>query len=282
MKTCIITGGNSGIGRSAAYQIAEKGLRVIIACRNLIAGEKTAEDIREKTGNSEVYARRVDLSLIEEVTLFTHSFTEEFGSLDILINNAADFDLGRKVPLITREGHEAQFATNHLAPFALVMGLMPLLQHSEDGRIINIASQGLMLYPRLNFDFDNIKGDKSYSPAKTYYQTKLAHLMFSLTLKEKLKETPISVYAVRVTNVKIDMARYDHISPILKLMYKIKSRFSITPDEMAKVYAELAVGPKREGFYYDEKMKEVPANQSVYDPAIRDRLWKMTEQMIQI
>ncbi len=257
MKHCIITGGNSGIGRAAAFQIAAKGFAVILACRNMTAANQVCAEIKKVTGNEHVDAMQVDLSLLSDVKRFIDDYTATYSHLDVLINNAADFDLSRKIPKITAEDNEAQFATNHLAPFALSLGLLPLLQKSADGRIINITSQGLMLYPNLTFDFDNIKGQKQYSPAKTYYQTKLAQLMFSLTLCEKLGGSSVSVFAVRVTNVKIDMARYQSISPVLKFMYSIKSKFSISSDEMARVYTKLATDEKIDGFYLDEKMREV-------------------------
>lgn len=282
MKHCIITGANSGIGRAAAYQIAEKGFAVILACRNMTAAQAVCDDIIKTTGNANVSAMRVELSLVSDVKRFIAEYISQYGALDVLINNAADFDISRKTPLITSEGNEAQFATNHLAPFALSTGLLPLLKQSDNGRIINISSQGLVMYPNLTFDFDNIKGQKNYSSAKTYYQTKFAQLLFSLALREKLADTLVSVYAIRVSNVKIDMARYPNISPILKLMYKIKSKLSISPEDMAHVYTELATGMKQRGFYFDEKMQEVKANKNAYDKVAQQRLWSLSEQLIGI
>lgn len=280
MKHCIITGGNSGIGRSAAFQIAGKGYSVVLACRNMQQADKVCEEIIASTGNPNVAAMKVDLSLMADVRRFVDEYKKRHQALDILINNAADFDLSRKVPTITSEGSEAQFATNLLAPFALIQGLLPSLRQSEDGRIINISSQGLMLYPNLAFDFDGVKGQKDYSPAKTYYQTKLGLLMLSLQLRERLAGSQVSVYCVRVTNVKIDISRYSNLSPIMKWMYGLKSKFSISPDEMARVYTELATGEKRKGFYYDEKLHEVKANQSAYDSEAQQKLWSLGESLL--
>lgn len=281
-RTCIITGANSGIGKCAALQIAEKGLRVILACRNIIQAEDVCAQIRNKTGNEQVYARPVDLSMIADTRRFAREYTEEFGALDILINNAADFDLSRKKPSITVEGNEAQFATNLLAPFVLTQDLLPLLEQREDSRIINIGTQGLAVYPNLSFDFENIRGEKAYSPAKTYYQTKLGLLMVSLALRERLTDSTVSVYAVRVTNVKIDLTRYANISSILKAMYRVKSRFSITPDKMACTYTALATEGKRTGFYFDEKLREVRCNKNAYDKAAQERLWLLCRNLTDI
>lgn len=275
MKTIIITGGNSGIGRQAAFQIAEKGHRVVLVCRNQEAAQKTVQAIIEKTQNPEVYFMTVDLSLISQVKSFIQGYIQRFGVLDVLINNAADFDLSRKSPKITSEGYETQFITNLVSPIALSQGLMSLLEKSTDGRILNISSQGLMVYPKLKFDFDNTKGEKKYSSSGMYYQTKLGLMMASLYQKELLKDSSVSVYGIRVTNVKIDMQRYSNLPKIMKMMYSVKSRFSISAEEMAKVYTELALGPKRDGFYFDEKLKEVKVNSSAYDTQDQRRIWDL-------
>ena len=275
MKTIIITGGNSGIGRQAELQIAREGHRIILACRNLDSANKAVSQIKDETKNKEVYALKLDLSLIENIKPFVSEFKDKFGQLDVLINNAADFDLSRKKPLITKEGHETQFITNLVSPILLSESLLPLLKISEDPRIINISTQGLMVYPKIKFDFDNIKGEIKYSPSSMYYQTKLGLMMASLYQKEQLKNTSISIYGIRVTNVKIDMTRYSNISSILKFMYSIKSKFSISAEEMAKVYTKLAIGPKLNGFYYDEKLNEVKLNTYAYDVDAQEKIWKL-------
>ncbi|MEL7571292.1 MAG: SDR family NAD(P)-dependent oxidoreductase, partial [Eubacteriaceae bacterium] len=164
MRTCIITGANSGIGKSAAEQIAAKGWRVVLACRNIMAAEEVCEQIKRVTHNENIYAMKVDLSLMSEIRAFAGEFISRFGELDVLINNAADFDISRKTVRITAEGIESQFATNVLAPFLLTNSLIGIMRNSNDARIINISSQGLMVYPNLKLDFDNFQGQKKYNP----------------------------------------------------------------------------------------------------------------------
>lgn len=280
MKTCMITGANSGIGRQAAEQIASKGWRVILLCRNEAACNKSCAEIIKTTGNFNVHPLIADLSNIAATRKAIQSFRSKFDELDVLINNAADFDLSQKQPLYTIEGFEKQFTTNVLAPFLLTKELLPMILKSQDGRIINISSQGLMLYPLIKLNFDNIDAKKYYKPAKTYYQNKLALLMNSLSLKNDLKNTNVSVYGVRVTNVKIDINRYANINPFLKFLYKIKSKFSISPKEMATVYTALTTGPKLKGFLYDENLKEVRANKNAYDFESQKKLSKLCEAML--
>jgi len=75
------------------------------------------------------------------------------------------------------------------------------------------------------------------------------------------------------------MSRYQNVNSALKFLYRIKSRFSISPDEMAKVYTELATERKLDGFLYDEKMQEVKANKFVYEIPPREQLWDVCENL---
>ncbi|KXT96480.1 SDR family NAD(P)-dependent oxidoreductase [Streptococcus oralis] len=277
MKRVIITGGNSGIGYQVAKQLAEKGWSVTLFCRREEAAEQACEEIRQQTGNPHVDYILVDLSDMKSVRKAAEQYIQKEDVLDVLINNAADFDLSVKKPIRTKEGLEKQFVTNVVAPFLLSTLLKGLLEKSESGRIINISSQGLILYPFMKLDFENLSGQKHYSPAKTYYQNKLALLMLSLYMRKHWKG--IKVQAIRVTNVKVDMRRYDHLSTFMKNLYKIKSKFSISPKEMAKVYTALSTEDRYEGFLYDEKCKEVKANAPAYEEEEQEKLYSLLEHL---
>ena len=278
MKRVIITGGNSGIGYQAAKQLAEKGWSVTLFCRREEAAEQACEEIRQQTGNRHVDYILVDLSDMKSVRKAVEQYIQREDFLDVLINNAADFDLSVKKPILTKDGLEKQFATNVVAPFLLSFLLKDLLKKSESGRIINISSQGLMLYPFMKLDFENLTGQKHYSPAKTYYQNKLALLMLSLYMRKHWKG--IKVQAIRVTNVKVDMSRYNHLNTFMKNLYKIKSRFSISPEEMAKVYTSLSTEDGYDGFLYDEKCREVKASRAAYEEEEQEKLYFLLEQLI--
>ena len=277
MKKVIITGGNSGIGYQSAKQLAEKGWSVTLFCRREEAAEQACEEIRRQTGNPHVDYILVDLSDMKSVREAAEQYIQKEDFLDVLINNAADFDLSVKKPILTKDGLEKQFATNVAAPFLLSILLKGLLEKSESGRIINISSQGLILYPFMKLDFENLSGQKHYSPAKTYYQNKLALLMLSLYMREHWEG--IKVQAIRVTNVKVDMRRYNHLSAFMKNLYKIKSKLSISPEEMAKVYTALSTEDRYEGFLYDEKCKEVKANAPAYEEEEQEKLYSLLEHL---
>lgn len=273
MKNCVITGGNSGIGFQAAMQIAAKGYGVTLICRNQVSAQNACAEIIQNTANKNVDFLIADLSDMSAVRNAAAKYLETHSTLDVLINNAADFDLSVKTPIITPDGMEKQFATNVAAPFLLSQLLSDALAKAENGRILNISSKGLCVFPFMKLDFQNLNGQQSYRPSNTYYQNKLALLMLSLYLADI--QHNIRVQAVRVANVKIDMSRYPQISPILKLMYKVKAIFSISPQQMAKVYTTLATTEGHDGFLYDENCREVRANKSAYDKSAQRRLYEL-------
>ena len=277
MKKCIITGGNSGIGYQAAKQLADKGWQVTIFCRSKERAESACETIISETGNSHVSYLLADLSDLTSTKTAIENYIQTQGALDVLINNAADFDLSIKQPVLTKDGLEKQFATNVVTPFLLSQSFISLLKESESGRILNISSQGLQAYPFIKLNFDNLKGEQSYSPSKTYYQNKLALLMLTLAMRARYKD--VTIQAIRVPSVKVDMKRYSHLSSFMKNLYKLKSRFSISPEEMAQTYVALVTGNSYNGFLYNEKCQEVKANRSVYDQEAQEKLYRILTQL---
>lgn len=138
---------------------------------------------------------------------------EGVNRLDVLIHNAADFDISRKKPLFSADGVETIWATNHLGPVLLTKLLEPELSVSEQARVITVSSQGLMMHPGLKVNFEDpeyIQG--GFQVDKAYYQSKLAQVMYTIWLAEKYQGTPKTANCVRVTNVKIDVERYPDLS----------------------------------------------------------------------
>lgn len=263
-KTCLITGGNSGIGKQAAIQLAQTGFQVIIGVRNLNRGEIALAEIKEKSGQNDIELLQIDMSSKKSILDASLEMKNRIDKLDVLIHNAADFDIARKQAKKSVDGIETIWATNQVGPVLLTDSVMDLLKKSEQGRIITIASQGLVMHPKLTVDLKDPESEKrKFSVPNAYYQSKLAQVMYTYWLSEKLNDTDITVNCVRVTNVKIDTSRYPNISGFMKFLYSIKSRFSISPEDMAKTYTYLASSPdinKTTGKYFNEKNKIVTSS----------------------
>lgn len=263
-KNCLITGGNSGIGKQAAIQLAEKGFNVFIGVRNLKRGEIALTEIKEKSKQNDIELLLIDMSSKESIAKASEELHQKITKLDVLIHNAADFDISRKVAEKTVDGIETIWATNHIGPILLTNIVMDLIKNSEQGRIITIASQGLVMHPNLTVDLEDPEfKTRKFNVSKAYYQSKLAQVMYTYWLAEELKDTNITVNSVRVTNVKIDTTRYPDISSFMKFLYSIKSRFSISPQNMAKTYTYVASSSelkKITGKYFNEKNSTVASS----------------------
>jgi len=264
-KNCIITGANAGIGKSAAVQIMRKGYHVVLACRNQERAQKAQTEINQLAGTESSEIMLVDMSLQSSIREFAKVYQSRYSSLDVLIHNAADFDVTKKEPRFTEEGVESIWATNHVGPVLLTDLLMEQLKSSEQGRIITISSKGLIVYPNLMVDLDDPEfRSRKFSVSKAYYQSKLAQVMFTYWLADNLNSTPVTANSIRVTNVKIDIEnRYPDASRVSKFLYRIKSSFSISPEEMAETYTFLATSPKMSetsGKYFDDPDTTVDSN----------------------
>jgi len=280
MKTCIITGGNSGIGKQAAIQIAKEGHKVIIAVRNEKRGEKAVNEIITHSENQNVSFELVDLSSQKSIKNFADRLNRNIEKIDILIHNAADFDISRKKAIYSEENIETIWASNHIGVVLMTSLLEKLLKNSEQARIITIASKGLVMHPNLKINFKNTEFKNSrYTVSKAYYQSKLAQIMYTYWLAEKYKKENITVNCIRVTNVKIDIEKYPNLPKFMKKIYGFKSKFSISPEEMAKTYTHLALTENLKeitGKYFDENLKTVKSSKYSMDKNEIEKLMELT------
>lgn len=285
-KVCMITGANSGIGKAAVIQIARQGYRVIIACRSQERGEAALQEIKGKSASDSIELMIVDLSLQASIIQLAQSFRQKYDTLDVLIHNAAIFNITQKQAQYTSEGVESIWATNHLGPVLLTDLLLDPLKNSDQGRIITIASKGLIAKPGLKVDLNDPEyREKKFSVANAYYQSKRAQVMYTYWLVEKLSDTSITANCIRVTAVKVDINKYPNLSPLMKRIYSLKSRSALSPDEMAETYAYLATSDEVSnvsGKYFDENRKQVKSSRYTYQPENIDQVMNLTMRYLKI
>lgn len=279
-KTVVaITGANSGIGKATAARLAESGVTVAMICRNAEAGEAARREIIAESGNQAVELWICDLSSQSSIRELVPRFLERYERLDVLINNAANFDHSLTKPKLTADGVETIFATNHLGPFLMTSLLLPLLERSAPSRILTVASKGLLAYPFLSIEMENLDGSRRFSTQHAYYHSKLAQLMWSYDLAERLAGTGVTANCIRVPAVRVDPSRLAHMSSFARSVYQMKARAAITPEQMAKAYVRLALDPelgKATGKLFDESCREVRSSARSRDRAVWKRLWEVS------
>jgi NAD(P)-dependent dehydrogenase (short-subunit alcohol dehydrogenase family) len=277
----IVTGANSGIGKAACRLLTISGAEVVMVCRDASRGAVAQSQIARETGH-EPGLLIADLSSQRSIREFNDAFRRRYSRLDVLINNAAAFAAELRRRTVTSEGFETILATNHLGPFLLTMLLLDLLRASAPSRVLNVSSEGLKMFPWLRLEFDDLSSQRRYSRTRAYYQSKLAHVMFTLELASRLRDQRVAANCVRVANVALDPARVREFPRYARWAYAIKRRFAITPERMAGAYVRLALDPSFAsvtGKHFDENCREVSIPAGARDPVARRRLWEISEEM---
>ncbi len=203
-KVAIITGSNTGIGFETALDFATRGARVIVAARNVSKGEKAASDIRKKSSNTNVVFKQLDLASLRSIETFTATFLEEESRLDILVNNAGIIEShGAR----TEDDFEMIFGVNHLGHFHLTNLLLDRLKEAPSARIVTVSSFVRMYRGRFNFNMVNKYDTQQLgSMSKTYIESKVANVLFTLGLAKRLKGTTVTVNALHPGFINSQMA----------------------------------------------------------------------------
>lgn len=128
-RTFVVTGANSGLGLATTRALAHKGAHVILAVRDQTRGRRAVEDISITWPGAHLEVRRLDLADPQSVHAFADRLCSDLGRLDVLVNNAGVMAPPRT---LTPQGHELQFAANHLGHFALTDLLLDLLAKGND------------------------------------------------------------------------------------------------------------------------------------------------------
>ncbi|HSJ17315.1 MAG TPA: SDR family NAD(P)-dependent oxidoreductase, partial [Solirubrobacterales bacterium] len=177
-----MTGSNSGIGLSAARELARAGAHVVLACRNTGKGEAARREIRGAAEGADVEVGELDLASLASVRTFADGFRERHDGLDMLINNAGVMAPPRSE---TSNGFELQLGTNHLGHFALTGLLIDAMKGRFDARVVTVTSPAHW-YGRINFD--DLQGERRYGRWLAYGQSKAANILFALELDRRLRE----------------------------------------------------------------------------------------------
>lgn len=180
-RSVIITGANSGIGRSAAVALARVGASVTLAVRDVAKGESAAS-----TMAGDVRVRHLDLANLRSIRSFAEETSEPF---DILIANAGVMALPMQRTL---DGFEMQIGTNHLGHFALANLLLSRIRD----RIVVVSSE---MHRQGRIDLDDLNWERrSYKRWAAYAQSKLANLLFVQEIERRLRDSGSPVRALAV------------------------------------------------------------------------------------
>ncbi|KAG4436334.1 hypothetical protein IFR05_008187 [Cadophora sp. M221] len=206
-KVIFVTGGNAGLGKEAARQLAKHNpSKIIIGSRDRSKGLAAIESMTDIVSNTTFQLIQMDLASLNSVHAAAKLYMSTNTRLDILMNNAGIMAVP---PALTVDGYEIQFGTNHLGHALLTKLFLPLMlataeKPGSDVRIINLTSDSHKRAPVEGIQFDNLRSPDQLSTALTRYgQSKLANILYA---KELAKRHPsIKVMAVHPGVMKTDL-----------------------------------------------------------------------------
>jgi NAD(P)-dependent dehydrogenase (short-subunit alcohol dehydrogenase family) len=270
----MVTGATAGIGRVSAHRLAEMGATVIVVSRNLHKCNAVVEAIRRQTGNAAVEAMPADLSSLSQVRALAQRFLDAYPRLDVLLNNAGAIFTSRQV---SADGIEMTWALNHLSYFLLTHLLMDALKAAPAARVINVSSDAHLMGA---IAFDDVQFERRrYSGFGAYSQSKLANVMHAYGLARRLEDTPVTVNALHPGAVATDFGKNN--SGVWGKLFKLFSRFTISPEEGAQTSIYLASSPEVAGVTgkYFYRCKPKPSSQASYDVQAQEKLWHLSAVM---
>ncbi|MGW5263070.1 oxidoreductase [Microbispora sp. NPDC004025] len=181
-RVAVVTGANSGLGLVTATELARHGAHVVMAVRDIAAGEREAEAIRRSARRAEIEVRKLDLASLASVHAFAKELIADFPAVDLLVNNAGVVILGPA--RTTADGFELQFGTNMLGHFALTGLLLDSLGRADAARVVSLSS---ITHKNAHLDFDDLMSRRDFNASRAYGRSKLATTVFGLELDRRLR-----------------------------------------------------------------------------------------------
>ena len=285
-RTAVVTGANAGIGFEVARKLAGRGAQVVLACRDPARAEQAGARLRFADPHARVALARVDLTSHASVRTAAAELRSAYPRLDLLINNAGVMEVPYER---TEDGFELTLATNHLGHFALTGLLLPSLIATPGSRVVTMSSQA---HAEGVMNFADLQSEGDYQPARAYFQSKLANLLFSYELDRRLRAAgaPTISVAAHPGVVRTDLFRTRSkldrflMSPLLRPVnfWCIQSvRMGALPVLRA------ATDPAaRGGDFYGPRRRfdtgypaPVESSARSHDVADQARLWQLSEEL---
>lgn len=283
-RTALITGANSGIGYEMAVALADKGVHVVMACRNPARAHAALTTLRDRVPGARAEVAELDVSSLASVRACAARFLAQHVRLDFFLQNAGIM----MVPYArTDEGLESQMATNHVGHFALTGLLLPLIEQTPGARVVTVSS---IAHKRGALDLADpfFQAPRGYSPVRAYARSKLANLLFAYELQRRLERRGIDAIALsshpgftaqtNLANHFGSLARA--FMPLFRMMGQLPAegalptlRAALDPEARGGTYYGPAGGGERRG-----PPVLVRSSPTSADPALAEGLWRASEE----
>ena len=272
-KVCLITGATNGIGEEAAKELNKMGAEIVFVARNEEKGEQLKAELKEATGKESTMIL-ANLSSQAEVKSAAEKFLSMEKPLDILLNNAGIMNRERS---ITEDGLEEVFSVNHLAYFTFTLMLIDKLKSTEGSRVVNVASGAHQFVKEMNFG--DLQSEKVFKPMQVYGQSKLANILFTKSLANKLADHGVTVNCLHPGFVSTGIGSNN--KGIWNILMSLARPFARKTDKGAETSVYLCSSPEVKDisgeYFVDCKIEKVSDAAKSSDQA--DKLWEISSEL---
>lgn len=285
-KVAIVTGSTSGLGLLTARKLATMGYHVVLTARDMNAGRRAITEIRTRAPDAQLECLELDTSSLKSVRAFAEKFQGLGLPLHLLVNNAGMMSMKKQLELSV-DGFETTMATNAIGPFFLTRLLLPDIERAAPSRIVIVSSsmhiKGVGNGPGPDFDWDNLRAEKSFHPVVAYRNSKLALMWFTYELSRRLEGTGVTVNAVCPGFVPATIVRHAP-NGFMRFMFKFVfplMPFSRSPQQGSENTIYAATSPELEGvsgkFLMD--CAERSSSDDSYDRGKAQRWWETANSL---
>jgi NAD(P)-dependent dehydrogenase (short-subunit alcohol dehydrogenase family) len=246
----LVTGSTDGLGRRVAAELAARGAGVLVHGRD---SGKVDEAAREVGAEAGLVADLADLAQVRRLA-------GEAGQLDTLVNNAGVIEGERHE---SADGVELTFAVNHLSHFLLTELLLPRMR--EPARIVNVSSIG-----QAPVDFGDLMLERAYDAYTAYAKSKLAQILFTIELAERLAGRDVTVNALHPATLMDTKMVLDNLG-------RPQSSVEEGVEAVLRLVTDASLDGVTGGFF--DGTRESAAHAQAYDPDARRRLWQESERL---
>jgi NAD(P)-dependent dehydrogenase (short-subunit alcohol dehydrogenase family) len=263
-KICFVTGGTGGIGKDIVSILAANGHEVYFTARNKTKGKEVVQEIKATIPNALIDFVMGDLSSVKDVKLIAEELKTKLKKLDIIINNAGSYTHEKT---LTQDGFEQQLAINYYAPRYFCEALLPLLEKSENGRIVNVTSR---MHLKGSTNLNDLSYAKTkYSGFNAYAQTKLLVTAFTQLFADKIKNTSVTAVSMHPGVYSTGISRT--LPKPIRFLWNV---FIPGPIKGAENVAHLALNDRNNGVYFNKTKADKP-----HSAANNSAFWKQIENL---
>jgi len=270
-RTMLLTGCNSGIGLETLRVLTTRGAHVIAAARTIEKARAAGDQV-----GGETTAVACELSEPASVLSCVQQVKATGRPLEAIICNAGIMAL----PKLNRKyGYELQFFTNHIGHFILVTSLVDNL--ADGGRVVIVSSDAHHQAPAQGIQFENLSGERGYTPLRNYGQSKLANILFANELSKRLAGTGKTANSLHPGVIHTNLWR--NMNPVVDVVMGIGAPLVLkSVPEGAATQCYVATHPSLEGVsgkYFADCNESRPGRHG-RDPALAEKLWEVSQRIV--